>query len=174
MHAQPKILRISMILGLSIAWLCTDSFGIENTRLWPIQKTPTGIVSIDSLSFSKDTLGTRPINMGDDAFLAQSLAGLAAKAVNEGRGDELVYVDLWDNESYHNWRRLLLRRTELEDRGYATVWDLAARYHKQGIVSGYILYSNQESSDNVDSEFPKSSMQEERQKAGALKNSKPV
>jgi hypothetical protein len=82
-------------------------------------------------------------------MLAQSVSGLAAQAVNEGRGDELVYIDLWDNLSYQRWRLRLLDRAGIEDRGDARVWDLVSKYYQQGIVAGYILYSDQQTKDQV-------------------------
>lgn len=150
MYIRPSFLKAVLALGLLVVLSCRETTATESTRLWPLQTTPAGLVSIDSLSFQKDESNKKPINLSDDAFLAQSLAGLAAQAVNEGRGDELVYVDLWDNASYHTWRRDLLDRTGIEDRGYATVWDLVARYHKQEIVSGYILYSSGKAKESAD------------------------
>lgn len=83
----------------------------------------------------------KSINMGAEHMMVQSLAGLAAQAVNEGRGDELVYVELWDNADYSLWRKMLLERTGIEKRGYSNPWKLAERLAKKGIVKGYILYS---------------------------------
>lgn len=134
---------------LLVGWLqLVLPFGIADaadnfSRLWPAQARPAGLVGILSKGFQNSSVDDRTGNLGDEAMLAQSLAGLAALAVNEGQGDELVYIDLWDNYSYQQWRSHLLQRTGIEDRGNASVWELVSRYHKQGIVAGYILYSDQ-------------------------------
>jgi len=112
----------------------------ERTRLWPKQEMPDGLVTLSSLGFTQSQDDKRLINDGDDHMLAQSLAGLTAQAVNEHRGDELLYIDLWNNSSYHRWRLLLLDRTGIEDRGHASVWQLARRYCQSSVIKGYILY----------------------------------
>ena len=114
-------------------------------RWWPEQKMPRGLVTVDTSAMPKVAEPNGKIaparNMGPEHMLAQSLAGLAAQAVNEGRGDELVYVNLWDNADYVLWRRMILERTGMEDRGTSTVWALVEKYAAQNIVKGYILYS---------------------------------
>jgi hypothetical protein len=71
-------------------------------------------------------------------MMAQSVAGLAAKAVNEGRADEMVWVRT-DNIDIEDWfARLLKRQPQPELRGTFALWDLVDRYSKQGIIQGYI------------------------------------
>jgi hypothetical protein len=73
-------------------------------------------------------------------MMAQSVAGLAAKAVNEGRADELVWVGS-DNIDIEDWlARRLKRQPQLELRGTFALWDLVDRYAREGIIKGYILY----------------------------------
>jgi hypothetical protein len=75
------------------------------------------------------------------AMMAQSVAGLAAKAVNEGRADEMVWVAVEDNVDVEDWfARLFQRHPQLELRGTFGPWDLVDRYAKQGLIKGYILY----------------------------------
>lgn len=72
--------------------------------------------------------------------LIQSVAGLAAKSVNEGRGDEMVWV-AGGNVDAEDWlARKLKRHPQLEIRGALDPWTLVDRYAKRGILSGYILY----------------------------------
>ncbi len=114
-------------------------------RWWPEQAVPKGLVTVETGAMQPviepcgKTVST--LNMGQEHMLVQSLAGLAAQAVNEGRGDELVYVNLWDNADYNLWRSALIERTGIEDRGTVKAWELARRYAARGIVKGYILYS---------------------------------
>jgi hypothetical protein len=53
----------------------------NENRWWPVQALPRAFVRV-----------TNPPDVPAQ-MMVQSLAGLAAKAVNEGRGNELVWVD---------------------------------------------------------------------------------
>lgn len=86
--------------------------------------------------------------MGCEHMLAQSLAGLAARAVNEGRFDEMVWIDL-GNPEYERWYRGAVRRLKVEEGGEQNLWDLVVRYHKAGVIAGYILYTAGDSSINA-------------------------
>jgi hypothetical protein len=86
-------------------------------------------------------------------MLLQSVAGLAAKAVNEGRGDELVWVETGSEDVNRWYAGLVARQTDLEIRGPLESWELVRRYVRNGIVKGYILYKCDRSKsldDNVD------------------------
>jgi hypothetical protein len=73
-------------------------------------------------------------------MMVQSAAGLAAKAVNEARGDEMVWVDN-GNPDLEDWLgRLLAVRPALQRSGTFGPWELVDRYAKKGIIKGYILY----------------------------------
>ena len=61
-------------------------------------------------------------------MMVQSVAGLAAKAVNESRGDEMVWVDS-GNPDVEDWlTRLLLAHPGLQKSGAFEPWDLVDRY----------------------------------------------
>jgi hypothetical protein len=82
----------------------------------------------------------RTTNQNGFEMLAQSVAGLAAKAVNNGRGDEMVWVAS-GNVDVEDWlARKLKHHPQLEMRGVFDPWALVERYAKQGIIKGYILY----------------------------------
>jgi hypothetical protein len=70
----------------------------------------------------------------------QSVAGLAAKAVNEGLGDEMVWVESGNVDGEDWFARLLKRHPQVEMRGVFDFWDLVDRFTKRGIIKGYILY----------------------------------
>lgn len=99
------------------------------TQFWPLQKAPGQIVTCKIQNFSD----VREMN------LAQSIAGLAAKAINEGNNNEGVWVDC-RNPDYINYYRSLIKRTAAHEDGQFTVWELTKRYKQRGIVKGYILY----------------------------------
>jgi hypothetical protein len=73
-------------------------------------------------------------------MLIQSVAGLAAKAVNEGRGDEMVWVES-GNQDVEDWfARVLAAHPALKKSGAFGPWELVERYSRKGIIKGYILY----------------------------------
>jgi hypothetical protein len=78
-------------------------------------------------------------------MMAQSVAGLAAKAVNEGRADEMVWVGAGDVDVEDWFARLRQRQPQLEMRGIFGPWNLVDRYVKQGLIKGYILYRSDQS-----------------------------
>jgi hypothetical protein len=93
---------------------------------WPTQAMPKALV--------------RATNQSGFEMLVQSVAGLAAKAVNEGRGDEMVWLSN-DNVDVEDWlARKRKRHPQLEMRGVFDPWELVDRYMKSGLIHGYILY----------------------------------
>lgn len=96
-------------------------------RWWPTQAVPKKVARV------------APRNSAEH-FLAQSLAGLAAKAVNEGRGDELVWMETGRgslSEWFERWRKTHSMVAVAEP---IPTWDLAEQMAKAGIVKGYILF----------------------------------
>ncbi len=132
-------------LIISIFLFCGVMARAESFRWWPEQTMPEGLVTVETADMQPVTepcgKAVASLNMGQEHMLMQSLAGLAAQAVNEGRGDELIYVNLWDNADYNLWRNRVLKHTGIEDRGVSKPWKLVERYAEQGIVKGYILYA---------------------------------
>ncbi|MFT4154382.1 hypothetical protein [Parafilimonas sp.] len=74
-----------------------------------------------------------------DMYLAQSISGLAAQALNEGRSDEGVWIRNGNN-IYESYLGALCNRLKLKGRGTFTTWELVNRFRKSGIIKGYILY----------------------------------
>jgi GxGYxYP putative glycoside hydrolase C-terminal domain/GxGYxY sequence motif in domain of unknown function N-terminal len=106
---------------------------LERSRWFPEQAAPKALVrTIEENRFPEPRLANR--------MMVQSLAGLAAKAVNAGRGDELVWVGTDDADIEGWYKRLLERRTPPETRGVFAPWELVDRYREKGIIQGYILY----------------------------------
>ncbi len=71
--------------------------------------------------------------------LAQSVAGLAAQALNNGTGDEGVWIET-TNAIYNTYFYSLVRRLKARVPGTFTLWQLVDRYKARGIIKGYILY----------------------------------
>ncbi len=106
----------------------------DEDRWWPEQLVPKSIV--------------RTREHGDPAYkmLVQSVAGLAAKAVNQGQGDEMVWV-FNDNQDMELWYQAFLKRHPniATNGGTLTTWELVNRFAERGIIKGYILYSQDKS-----------------------------
>ncbi len=121
-----KIICIAQIL-MSIAF---SPVWADDNRWWPVQTMPKALAR---------TANTSEYNLPYE-MMAQSIAGLAAKAVNEGGFDEMVWVNT-NNIDVEDWlTRLLKRNPQVEIRGTFGVWELIDRYTKKGIIKGYILY----------------------------------
>ena len=70
-------------------------------------------------------------------MMLQSIAGLAAKAVNEKSGDEMVWVDNGKGDLEEWYSRFLSEHPNLEKRGTFAPWQLVDRYAERGIINGY-------------------------------------
>jgi hypothetical protein len=99
----------------------------HDSRWWPTQAVPKALVR------------TRPSGASTDIMI-QSVAGLAAKAVNDGRGDEMIWVTTGSVDVEDWFGRLLKRHPSLTVRGTFDPWTLVDRYARRGIIKGYILY----------------------------------
>src|SRR5579859_2613539 len=135
------------VLLAVLAWLIgARSFAEANDdRWWPAQKFPHAIVrTTNQQEFSEPRVALQ--------MMVQSVAGLAAMAVNEGRGNELVWVDNGGGDLEKWYDRLLARHPDLAVAGPVGPWDLADRYAKKGVIQGYILYRSDKSpgDNNVD------------------------
>jgi hypothetical protein len=67
------------------------------------------------------------------------------QSVNEGRGDELVWVSTNNVEVEHWYSLLTKRHPDWEQRGTFDPWQLVDRYVEKGFVKGYILYHHDDS-----------------------------
>jgi len=107
--------------------------GQTDDRWWPEQALPKALVrTTNQQEFPEPRAALQ--------MMVQSVAGLAAKAVNEGRGDEMVWVNNGDGDLEKWYARLLARHPDLATPGTFGPWELVDRYTKQGIIKGYILY----------------------------------
>src|SRR5262249_23860968 len=124
-------------LALIVSPATFPSFA-EESRWWPIQAMPKSLVRTE---IQDDSLSRRM----SYEMMAQSVAGLAAKCVNEGHGDEMVWVTTGTID-YEDWlARLLARESQLRMRGTFGVWDLVDRFAKKSCIKGYLLYRSDKS-----------------------------
>lgn len=128
-------MRVTQLLLLVMALPCALPVfaGQTDDRWWPVQVLPKTLVrTTNQQEFPEPRTALQ--------MMVQSVAGLAAKAVNEGRGDEMVWVNNGDGDLEKWYARLLARHPDLATPGAFGPWDLVDRYTKQGIIKGYILY----------------------------------
>jgi hypothetical protein len=151
------MLRTSFLLAVSLASICGEAASTapsaDTPRVdhefgwWPTQAMPKALVRISSQNHS-------PAPRASYEMMVQSLAGLAARSVNDHRGDELVWVGT-DSVDVEDWlARLLKRHPQLELRGDFDPWTLVDRYVKRGIVKGYILYRSDTSKGAINEHRP--------------------
>jgi len=147
-----------LVLGMGMVCLAGALAGVRAVAAdapgyswWPVQKAPAAVVKTHFNLFKNVTTPDGkviPGALGPDHMLAESLAGLAALAVNEGRSDELVWIGI-DNSSYDRWYADTKKRLGFKERGTFTPWELVERYRDTGVYDGYILYTYDKSdSDN--------------------------
>ena len=105
-----SIRKIVLFICFAVIFLRLSfpAFADEN-RWWPVQVMPKALVRLRQNELPEPRAACE--------MMAQSVAGLAAKAVNESRADEMVWVGT-DNIDIEDWlARLLKRHPQLELRG---------------------------------------------------------
>lgn len=121
------------VFALALAWAWGAQGETETSRWWPTQAVPKGLVrSTDYNAVASPR--------GPHQMLLQSISGLAALAVNEGRGDEMVWLGSSAANMEEWYARLLRQHPQCEARGTFGPWELVDRYVQRGIIKGYILY----------------------------------
>jgi hypothetical protein len=120
----------------------------NDDRWWPIQGLPQSVVqTVSQHEFPKPRAALQ--------MMVQSVAGLAAKAVNENHGDELVWVDN-GNVDLNDWyARWLAKHFQIKSSGRFQPWELVDRFTRRGIIQGYILYRLDKSEGEVNSYRPR-------------------
>lgn len=106
---------------------------------WPAQEAPAAfrvVFQSNPGDDSDDFPQGRPAAL---QVLAASLGGVAARAVNEGRHDELLWMP-FRRPSYDMWLAEGIARNGLEERPAMAVLDAVAHYRGLGLVHGYIVY----------------------------------
>ena len=132
---------LGRMLLLGVAWLGARLGVATETedRWWPTQLMPKAIVrTTNQLQFPEPRFAFQA--------MVQSAAGLAAKAVNNGQGRELVWIDNGGGDMEEWYSRLLAHHPELKTSRVFEPWDLVNRYVNQGLIKGYILYRREKSS----------------------------
>src|ERR1051325_8718510 len=151
-HTQPQRMRISVIIAILLAKICAPAENAAPSAItspvehqsgwWPAQAMPKALARTTNRN-------DFPAPRASCEMMVQSVAGLAAKAVNDGRGDEMVWVGT-DNIDVEDWlARILKRHPQLEMRGVLDPWALVERFAKRGINRGYLLYRSVQSKGKI-------------------------
>jgi len=94
---------------------------------WPVQKQPKSIIVC------------KPSNNIAEAMLLESLSGLAAKAVNEERFDEMIWIET-ENKAYKKIYQSTLSVLNISVVKEMDLWSLVDYLTKRKVVAGYVLY----------------------------------
>src|SRR5829696_2237146 len=109
---RSTLLLVTGLLAVS------DSAGQEEERWWPLQGVPKAVVRTER-EFPNPRAGFD--------MMVQSVAGLAAKAVNEKRADELVWVDNGNVDMEDWYGRWLAQHPNVKSGGTFGAWELVDR-----------------------------------------------
>jgi len=81
----------------------------------------------------------RQVSTSGEAYVLQSLCGLAARASLHGPNRHLVWYPI-GHPAYERWRREMLAQTRARWREVDDVWLLVEEFRRMGIVKGYVLF----------------------------------
>ncbi|MBS0265500.1 MAG: hypothetical protein JSS02_26445 [Planctomycetes bacterium] len=124
---------------VGVIWMVASGMAqAEENRWWPTQGLPRVVVKAVSRQSSRGL-----------QMLEQSVAGLAAGAVNRQTGDELVWVATGNLDCEAWYSAFLREHADLEYRGEFDTWDLVDRFVQRGLIKGYILYAQDTSAGEI-------------------------
>lgn len=114
-------------LALAAAlFLFTHNAFTDDDDWWPTQAAPAEVVSVPQPSDPAERI------------LLEGLAGLWARAVNEGRGDALLWIDR--PVHYRDWKEETLLRLDASTRGQRDVWRVFSETIQAGYLNGFVVY----------------------------------
>ena len=76
----------------------------------------------------------------EEQVIVQTIAGLKARAVNEGSGDEMVWIEQ-NGKPSDEWKSRTVARLKLQDHGARSTDELLADLIKKRQLLGYVLYT---------------------------------
>lgn len=122
-----KLLKLFFLLALGGCASVAAAQGSDGRHGWPEQKAPEKLIVCP--------LGESPA----EAMLVESLSGLAAQAVNEGRFDTMVWIET-DNASYRALFEESVAALGIGDVRRMEIDELVALLRRKGVLRGYVLY----------------------------------
>lgn len=103
-------------------------FEFSEEYWWPEQKVPQKLITCQVVGSNYP-----------ERILAESLSGIAAKAVNEGKNDELVWISV-TTPALDEWYNRTVNRLNISANQTMNVWQLLDHLTAKGLVSGYVVY----------------------------------
>lgn len=104
------------------------NFEFSENYWWPEQKSPGKVITCQVAH-----------NNYPERILAESLAGLAAKAVNEAKNDEMIWIAV-GTPAADEWLNRTISRLAITERQTMNVWQLLNHMSEKGLVKGYVVY----------------------------------
>ncbi|ARN55791.1 GxGYxYP domain-containing protein [Sedimentisphaera salicampi] len=137
---------------IAVLFVCVFSFSanaIANSPRWfPSQEPPEFVLKTNYMGDLGSELPDKMENKKHFGnlmhILAQSVSGLAAKGVNQGKTDEMIWIQKRSSD-YQKWFKMTKERLGFEDKGVHSLTSLIKRFKKQGLIEGYIVYSYDDS-----------------------------
>lgn len=107
---------------------------------WPELKSPSGVI-----------VCSEPESW-EENMLLESLSGLAAQSVNDGRFDKMVWAQI-DNISYNRIFNESLKALSIDRLEKMDVWELLEYLKKKKVVKGYVLFRREKTRSNKISDY---------------------
>lgn len=101
-----RFLEILMCIFLAVGMFNVNKVFALTGGYWEKFLPPKKIYTVSFADFPYTVVKNGPSipgSLGATHFMVQSLSGLAAKAVKEGKSDSMVWIDAPGNMDYANW-----------------------------------------------------------------------
>lgn len=122
---------MAAIVSHAEQWQYDGMFG------WPLQKQPEKVIVCRNSGLE-----------WAEQMLLESLSGLAAQAVNEGRWDTMVWIDTGSRD-YNDLLSRSLQALGIVQTREMNVWELLDLLKKQKVVKGYVSFTRDASSGHL-------------------------
>src|SRR3954469_23372715 len=138
--------RLTILWTIAFLGVVSGHAG-EASRWWPVQALPREIVRTEVVEKSAE------LKPGME-MMVQSLAGLAARAVNETRADTMVWVNNGNVDMEEWYHRMFALHPALKELEAVEPWKLVEQFVREGVIKGYILYSRDRSKGDYNAHRP--------------------
>jgi hypothetical protein len=119
--------RIAAVgFGLLLVLQMAGQGSYADAYWWPKQKAPAAFMRLKGTNLAERNL-------------IQSVSGLAARAVNNGTNDKMIWTVV-TAASYNAWIDSLKNRLSLQDLGDTDIWSAVGLFRDMGLIKGYVLY----------------------------------
>lgn len=134
------VYRITFLLFMSCVAVTNsyaDVWEYDGLFGWPKQSQPAKVIICNNQGLS-----------WEEQMLLESLSGLSAQAVNEGKWDTMVWIET-GSKDYADLLDRSLDELNIEDTSSMSVWELLDLLKKKHIVKGFVSYTRDDSNGNL-------------------------